>query len=274
MSLWNKKIFADDCLYQILNIAKFLRWRVLCGSDKKLVKNNQNLRNTASSRRCFVLGNGPSLSGEDLSKIAGEDVFACNYFYRHPQAEICRPKYYFIVDPKLESGEWPASMIDELYEVTPPDRLFLNIQASKVKSILSKVHQDNVYWLEISQTLNRFYDFNGGIDGPIAADNVTKAAIQTAVHMGYKEIYVLGVDGDGLFRDLLGERPHFYNVELVNENASFDQMVKNLWFCTEGFRTWALMERSLRKCNIRVYNASTSGLMNCLERRRPEVFVE
>lgn len=273
MSLWEKKLLADDCLYATFNIFKLLRWRISTGSSKGLVQDNRAFRDLAKGKRCFVLGNGPSLSAEDLSKISGEDVFACNFFYKHPQAKACRPKYYFIVDPKLESGEWPASMIDELYAICSPELLFLNVRASKVESVHSSVRPESTGWLEISQTLNRFYRFNGGIDRPIAADNVTKAAIQVAVHMGYKEIYVLGVDGDGLFRDLLGERPHFYNVELVNENSSYDQMVKNLWFCTEGFRTWALMARSLRRNGVELFNASKSGLMNCLKRRRPSELI-
>ena len=37
-----------------------------------------NLKNKFKNKRCFIVGNGPSLTVQDLDRLVGEDCFAAN----------------------------------------------------------------------------------------------------------------------------------------------------------------------------------------------------
>ena len=57
--------------------ARYLRWNIR-NKSKRL----RNLKGVAAGKRCFIVGNGPSLTVEDLERIQNEDSFACNYIFR------------------------------------------------------------------------------------------------------------------------------------------------------------------------------------------------
>lgn len=49
-----------------------------------ILKNHRNilkLKNKYQGKRCFIIGNGPSLTAEDLDKLENEICFAANRIY-------------------------------------------------------------------------------------------------------------------------------------------------------------------------------------------------
>ena len=68
-----------------------------------------------------------------------------------------------------------------------------------------------------------------------SGDNVTKAAIGIALYMGFKEIYLIGIDGNGL---LLTENSHFYGqVNEHNTQEEFEQSLLRMVLALREFRT-------------------------------------
>ena len=56
---------------------------------KDLVAKNSELKDIHKCKRCFILGNGPSIKKENLKPLKNEIVFALNNFYVHDDfAEI------------------------------------------------------------------------------------------------------------------------------------------------------------------------------------------
>jgi hypothetical protein len=56
------------------------------------------LRGSAAGERCFVIGNGPSLTTSDLDLLRGELAIASNgIFLAYSQTEF-RPTYYLVED--------------------------------------------------------------------------------------------------------------------------------------------------------------------------------
>ncbi|MCC8155583.1 MAG: hypothetical protein LIP01_16240 [Tannerellaceae bacterium] len=53
-------------------------------------------KDTKIGKRCFIVGNGPSLAIDDLNMIAGEDSFASNGIFGLLDKTVWRPTYYFL----------------------------------------------------------------------------------------------------------------------------------------------------------------------------------
>lgn len=56
------------------------------------------IREGQSRERCFIVGNGPSLTMSDLQAISEEDCFGANHIYKLFDKTSWRPKYYVLQD--------------------------------------------------------------------------------------------------------------------------------------------------------------------------------
>ena len=59
------------------------------------------LKNIHYGKRCFIVGNGPSLKVEDLEKIQNEICFGTHRIYQIFDKTYWRPMYYCAQDYKL-----------------------------------------------------------------------------------------------------------------------------------------------------------------------------
>lgn len=174
------------------------------------------LKDTKNGKRCFVIGNGPSLRIEDLEKIGTEDSFAVNSIYKIFDRTSWRPKYY--VSQDREVVERVKGDIEKVLESS--EQAFLN--SSALENFDKTKLCDKLHFFFLN-TRDRDELSNGEI--PLFSEDVTEqiyegstvtyACIQFAVYMGYSEIYILGVD-------------HSYN---ITQNADGtiveDKSVKN-----------------------------------------------
>ncbi|MFC2055928.1 hypothetical protein ACFLV7_16775 [Chloroflexota bacterium] len=87
------------------------------GNDFRLAA----LKNRHKGQRCFVIGNGPSLSTTDLDQLRGEVTFACNKIYLAFNETDWRPTYYAVEDPLVAQQNYEE--INNLYGFT---KLFPN----------------------------------------------------------------------------------------------------------------------------------------------------
>ena len=129
----------------------------------------------------FVLGNGQSRKGIDLNNLKEKGtVFACNAVYRTHQ-----PHWLVAVDPKmmLEIAETDYVVHNKVYSN-------YNNQYEKHKKLL-----DHVTWSKPSL---------GWSSGP--------TALRLAGEQGFKEIYILGFDYQGLAVDAKKNRFHLNNI--------------------------------------------------------------
>ena len=158
-------------------------------SKQKLKK----LKNTKIGKRCFIVGNGPSLCMEDLEKLKNEDTFAVNRIYKIFNQTDWRPTFYCSQDTKI---------LDEIEKdihkiLNECEGVFLNSYVKVNKK--QKLKADNLYYFYLDT--ERYYP-----NLPKFSDDVTKqiyegftvayANIQLAVYMGYSEIYIIGTDNN------------------------------------------------------------------------------
>ena len=150
----------------------------------KIYKSLHKFKNCAKSRQCIVVGNGPSLKIEDLEKIGqlGIPAFACNRIYLAFSNTAWRPTYYFISDERLIS------------DYNKQRDLFQGIHCFFPKKYSSIVEAGEFY-NELMYAYREEGRFScNAAKGIYAGGSVTTEMIQFAYYMGYKEIYLIGVD--------------------------------------------------------------------------------
>lgn len=143
------------------------------------------LKGSQAGKRCFIIGNGPSLKPSDLDRITDEDCFGTNEIHRIFNQTRWRPRYYVVIDRYSKST--PEQIRDLKCEM-----VFLSDYYCRFNPVLRKdficLHQ-HYNWNE------KRYLFSSDISKAIVSSpTVSYAAMQIAAYLGYKEIYLLGFD--------------------------------------------------------------------------------
>src|SRR3989338_8496092 len=68
---------------------------------KKILSLNVKIKNTKTGKRCFIMGNGPSLKDIDLTDFRNEETFVVNTFWNHERYKDINPKYYILTETKI-----------------------------------------------------------------------------------------------------------------------------------------------------------------------------
>ena len=166
-------------------------WKYRGTEDSLYVK---SLHNTHAGERCFVIGNGPSLAAEDLDKLhdARLACFASNRIYQIYPKTRWRPTYYISMDPIFlkniedvrHSGDYPK-FIDypaRVYGRKPEDNIHYLCNFANFKIDMYEQSHDT-----LSEDVSKYSTMSG---------TVTVNAIELAIYMGFKTIYLLGVDNN------------------------------------------------------------------------------
>ena len=247
-----KKIYKVPALYYLcqkaVEASNMHFYKSFCKKTDNLER-IKSLKNKHSGERCFIVGNGPSLTMEDLDLIKNEDCFAANLIFRIFDKTAWRPKYYFVLDRYADTGDALDSIqleymfIGDYYWRV---RGMNNPNAICVHSVRS--HSDNE--IEFSEEISKVL---------IAHYTVTYAMIQTAVYMGYKEIYLLGMDHSyALTYDSKGN---------VTEDKNPREVIANI----EGMNKAYIGARDYAKSHgIKIINTTRGGRLEWFPRKSLE----
>ena len=155
----------------------------LTANEKQLAA----LKNRFEGRRCFIIGNGPSLKISDLEKLKHEITFAANKIYLAFDQTSWRPSYYVVTDRLVAIQNYK-----EINRLSGFPKLISNWALEKWHTPF----KDAIYF--------RYQGYNTYPGPPGFADNVIDkvfagrtvvyACMQLASYMGIKEMYLLGVD--------------------------------------------------------------------------------
>lgn len=138
------------------------------------------LRDSYRGRRCFIVGNGPSLRDMDLSPLRNEITFGLNRIY------LLFPELGFsttflvsinrlVLDQKIDEivGAAPTVFVNWWSrKLVPPARQPILLRVTSLRPRFSK-HAERGVW--------------GGA-------TVTYVSMQLAYHMGFEEVILIGVD--------------------------------------------------------------------------------
>ena len=230
-------------------------------------------------KRCFILGNGPSLRDVNLGKLKDEYVFSVNCFARVQNFELAKPNYHLWMDYSFfelrdDQKYNHEELINDYYKMAGtgaicfvPDVAYSFIKENKIDKILD-VHyllsgESNAVIPEIKYKLD---DFITGYS------TVVQYAITVAIYMGFTEIYLLGCDSTSIISllnnalDVKSNNIHAYDKDDTNERNK--QILSN-WSMTDIFfdqytlfHGYKLLGEFSKKQGIVLRNCSTKTLIN------------
>lgn len=214
-------------------------------------------------KRCFIVGNGPSLKASDLDSLKDEITFATNGIYYMFNNTAWRPTYYLACDVE--------GLHNFLPQILPQYRgiCFLSTKASNIL----KNRPNNVIYSFMSNKnfpINIYNDKSSHISEDVSCYfsrgyTVTFDAIQLAIYMGCKEIYLIGVDFNyALLADRHGkikrvdgiDRSHFNETKPSN---SFLNYYSTLY-------AYEVAQKYCNDHNIVIKNATRGGKLETFER--------
>ncbi len=164
----------------------------------RVLSPNEILRNVHQGKRCFILGTGPSINSQDLSPLKKEHCIYMSRFYHHEQYFTLNPQYHFL------SGaihhELPLDVCYAWYqeiEQKIPSSVTLLINASEYKFIQEHnfFKHNRKFFFSCTKPINEI--FERGVDATrylSGGHSIVIMAIQAALFMGFKEIYLMGID--------------------------------------------------------------------------------
>lgn len=150
----------------------------------------------AKKKRCFIVGNGPSIADMPLHALAGEDIFCVNRGMRALDVGLPAPKYLVVADPLVYKNH--ASEIDS--DGASVEKFFVATNCLWRKPPTVPVIPVGSSGLSLSLA-----PFKPAPLHMHRGHTVIVIAAQIAHLMGYKEIYIIGVD-----LDYSGPVTHFY----------------------------------------------------------------
>ena len=151
-------------------------------------KRNVKLMEYKCSKKCYILGLGPSLKNVDLSLLDG-DVIATNRFINFEGGKGVTPKYYVLADKAFYEKD--IELTQKAMEKFPETAFVFDGKYSGNKNFINK---NNVFYAYMWQgycNSKRKMDFTKRLP---QLGNVVCLAISLAIYCGYEEIYLLGCD--------------------------------------------------------------------------------
>lgn len=160
--------------------------RVLAPSNRRRL---EALRDRHAGERCFIIGSGPSINRMDLSPLANETTFGFNAFFLVAERLGFLPTYYLVEDPlPAEDNAAEINALQGTTRILPWDLRYCLAPGEATVY----VHFDRFY--------GDFPEPGFPCMTPDAArvvywgGTVTYMAIQIADFMGFRDLYLLGID--------------------------------------------------------------------------------
>lgn len=181
MLLKNKLLYVKS---QLWPIKVFLKNIILFFYHNNKLNGIKSFRNKFHDQPCFIIGNGPSLNIKDLESIKGYKTFASNSIFKLFSKTDWRPDYYGVCDKAYYNDNKSKILSNiEMLSFYPLDL-----------DVLKREH-DYFYLRQQKFFLRKPPLFSSRADLMLFdGSTVTYMLIQLAVYMGFKKIYLLGVD--------------------------------------------------------------------------------
>lgn len=199
--VWSLSEFGtgSDCRPRNARVVRTL-WPLTFHSIIPLAEPNAQYRGIHRGKRCFVLGNGPSLKSVDFSLLANEYTFTVNQLARRDDFPKLRTNYHVIQDESLfqldPNRPEDLEIVDVLRRTTAGGAvLFLKTTAH---DMVERFHLDQEmtirYFMQsYGDWLSPEFDYDFTEVQP-QTWTVVQTAITLAVYMGFTEIILLGCD--------------------------------------------------------------------------------
>lgn len=217
-----------------------------------------------TGKRCFLVGNGPSLKAEDLTMIHnnGDITFAFNRVYNIFEDTSWRPTFYISQDEKMLSG------CQDIVNTLELPCKFIPIQLHWYHDInINDAVYFNMNWQQAENPME--FGFSDDIAHEIyCASTGMYTAAQMAAYMGFSEIYFIGVDHH--FQTSINNKGEIVVDNTVKDYFSDKYNIDkdNLYIpnTEKSTLTYVAMKKHCEERNIKVFNATRGGKLDVFPR--------
>lgn len=229
-------------LNEVYNRQKFLSYHNI---EKILL-----LKNKYNGQKCFIIGGSPSLKQLDLTKLNDSEykVFTVGRGYKLKDNGLLHSDFHIISDIYGYN-----EIIEEL------DENYSNIYFSYCGINFINNVRELIYFDYFKTPINMDKHYQEDLTKPLFhCETVIDFALQIATYIGFKEIYFIGVDLD--FDKNTG---HIYKSTCGENERQKSHSKNNNLFMLSSFE---FATKYLKEKNVNLYNASPSGILNCMPR--------
>ena len=223
----------------------------------------KSIKGKYKGQRCFVLGNGPSLTPSDLDKLKDEVTFASNRIYKIFEKTDWRPTFFGMIDEDVAESKGVIEGINSFdcekkFALQEGYYIF-----RKIRGDVCFIHS----WYE-----RKYLDDPGFsedlVKGVFCIATVSYMLIQLARYMGFDEIYLLGMDNkyaysrlrDGSIVKNEGIANYFgeKGIKMPNPKNAVDTWELDI--------AYEYAEKYSRNNGFRIFNATRGGFLDKFER--------
>lgn len=219
---------------------------------------NQELckfKNIHAGDKCFIVATGPSLKMEDLETLRKNQMLSMgvNRIYLAFENTKWRPDYYVCTDP------FSIHEDKEIIRNLPVKYKFIGDTYEKFweGAVPENIYKTHIHFTGMPEKTMRFSDDISY--GVYSGETVVYAGIQIAVYMGFKEIYLLGVDFSfsANYKDASNHfTENYYTKE--SRTAFFRE--------EENLQAYLKAREYAGSRGVKIYNATRGGKLEVFER--------
>lgn len=238
----------------------------------------ESLKNIHAGRRCFVLGNGPSLKSQDLSFLKNEITFVSNWFVNADDYRTVDPTYYCVSSHEMFGGwnkpdpQLNADYYAKMQERAKASTKFFSFAFRDYLKEAGMFPGEQVYTL-LFERPKKVVDEAGDLNFDLSRhllDGYTviqTMCIPLAAHFGCKEIILLGCDCDYGIQNASDPKKYFYDSSLHKTATSKFESLQRIW-AENGpvFRSYEICRDKLAARGIALKNATAGGRLEVLPR--------
>ena len=251
---------------------------------RQTLEKNQIIFNSKKGKACFIFGNGPSIKNIDLTRLADQETFGMNNFWKHPQYKIINLKYLVAGDlasyaKNLRPIEaWGTNYIggvdlpasNEIISQVPETKLVFNSVAKNFVEQNQLFPQNQIYYVLEQCPMDELLQFNLDLTKPIPfPKNSVIFALIIALYAGFETIYLLGCEHDFLANPAKKSPATFKRFYDTKENvpASYEEMSSYEEIAESALRLFQnyrlLKKRAVQLYpRAKIYNATPNSFLD------------
>ena len=267
-----KKLIKQIAFWTLpLGIQRFAKslisYNKLSPEKSDFLKQNRKLRNIHQGKRCFILATGPSINAQNLKPLKNEFCIAVSNFYLHPDFRLIDPEYYCVAPwHPPHNVENYLELLQEIGSLSKKCSFFFGLQEyDRVYDNKILVNRNIYYHDTISTKLDKDVDLCKPVLSP---QSVTIMALQSAIFMGFSEIYLLGCDHNAILNYSENfSNKHFYPEEkskLITDRAS--KFKDSLITCIRLWDQYEMLNTIAQHKNIKIFNATKQSLLDVFDK--------